>query len=381
MDVCVMPQQLNLDFDIVSVILIQHYNKNIETQLNSDEQQLLNEISDKLNEIATAQNINFNKDGFNTFVKKLYVCNFTQFGGIDELVPHSTEKSCRPNKLDFFAIIAFVGAIFILYISFVKFNELSQSIIGMSIDEVGEDAKSQVQDALSKIRELPTEEVTFLQYVWSSIQTFSCSIIETQTQRLRNIVIESLSHTVQDFTEIATRTCIPKTQVIPEGSYAISSSFTGNIDLGITFNSLVQGVTGVLSKDVITQCVSSTALLLQKRAIDELFHQQGLMLNQLTTQSTQALTFLTYGAQMGTVSVMYLVYRIKDILGTAYEQIKENITKENITEENITKKPRNKGNFRVRINKEKEEKGGNRKKYTKKNRKISKKNRKTSIKL
>ena len=375
MDVCVMPQQLNSDFDKVSDILIQHYDKNIETQLNSDEQQLLDEIADKLNEIATAQNINFNKDGFKTFVKKLYVYDFTQFGGDpdDELVPYSRKKSYMPNKFDFFAILILIGSIFILYISFVKFNELSQSMTGMSIDEVGEDAKSQVQDALSKIRELPTEQVTFLQYVWSSIQTFSCSIIATQTQRLRNIVTESLSQTVQDFTEIATRTCIPRTQVIAEGSYAISSSLTGNIDFGRVLNSLVQGATVAASPTATSSCISHTALLLQRRAIDELFHQQSLMLNQLTSQSTQAITFLTYGTRMGITSVMYLVYRTKDVLGIAYAQFRP-------TQRIQDSRSREIGPFRIT------DTGGYRKKYTRKNkknkkyRKTSKKNRKTSRK-
>jgi hypothetical protein len=365
MDVCITPQQLNSDFDKISDILIQHYDKNIETQLNSDDQQLLDEIADKLNEIATAQNINFNKDGFKTFVKKLYVYDFKQFGGDpdDELVPYSRKKSYMPNRYDFIAILLFICSIFILYISFVKFNELSQSITGMSIDEVGQDAKLQVQDALSKIRALPTEQITFLQYVWTSIQTFSCSIVETQTEKLRNIVKELLSHTVQDFTEIATRTCMPRTQVFTEGLYSI-----GSIDLGSTLNTLVQGVSGLTSASATNSCILNTVLSLKRRAIDELFHQQELILNQLTAQSTQAITFLTYGASMGTTSVMYFVYRTIDVLGIAYAQFRP------------TQRIQNSRELRpLRIT----ERGGNRKKYTKKNkkyRKTSKKHRKTSRK-
>jgi hypothetical protein len=180
----------------------------------------------------------------------------------------------------------------------------------MSIDEVGQDAKLQVEDAISKIRLLPTEQITFLQYVWTSIQTFSCSIVETQSQRLRNIITEALSNTVQDFQKIAEATCMPRTQVLPEGIY-----YAGNIDLGITLNSLVQGVTALTSASATASCISNTALILKRKAITELFDQQGLMLNQLSSQSTQAINFLTYGAYMGTTSVMYLIYRTKDILG------------------------------------------------------------------
>lgn len=358
MDVCVMPQQLNSDFDKVSDILIQHYDKKIETQLNSDEQQLLDEMADKLNEISNAQNINLNKDGFKRFVKKLYVYDFTQFGGgpPDELVPYSRKKSYMPNKYDFFAILLLISSIFILYISFVKFNELSQSVTGMSIDELGEDVKSQVQEVHSKMQTLPREEITFLQYVWSNIQTFSCSIIETQTQRFKNVVTESISNTVQDYTEIARRTCIPRTQVISEGSYFFSSYLTGDIDVGTTVNSLVQGASVVAAPTATSSCITNTALLLQKKAFEEFFHQKGLMLNQLTGQSTQAITFLTYGAQMGLASVMYLVYRTKDVLGIAYAQFRPT--------------------QRIQNSRSITEKGGNRKKNTKKNKKYRKKSKK-----
>ena len=372
MDTCVTRQQLNSDFDKISELFIRHYDKNIETQLNPHDQQLLDEVSDKLNEIADAQNINFNKDGFKTFIKKIYVYNLTQFGGDsddeeddEEETPYSIQNSYLPNRYDFFAIIIFFASIFLLYISFVKFNELSQSITGMSIDELGQDTKLQVQDALSKIGQLPTEQLTFLQYVWSSIQTFSCSIVETQSQRLRNIVTESLSHSLQDFTAIATRTCMPRTQVVTEGIYSISSSYTGDIDFGKTLNSLVQGASGLTSASTTSACISNTALLLQKKAIDELYHQRSLMINQLTAQSTQAISFLSYGTYIGTTSVMYLFYRTKDILGIAYAQFRP------------TQRVKNSRDVeQLKIT----ERGGNKKKYTRKHKKTSRKHKKTSRK-
>ena len=132
--------------------------------MNPDDQKLLDDVSDKLNEIATTQNINFNKDGFKTFIKKLYVYDFTQFGGDpdDQIVPYGRDGDSRrrvnsPNRVDFAAIIALVFGIFLIYISYVKFNELSQSVTGMDISSVSEDVKSQLQQALTEIRELPIE--------------------------------------------------------------------------------------------------------------------------------------------------------------------------------------------------------------------------------
>ena len=44
MDTCVTRQQLNSDFDKISELFIRHYDKNIETQLNPHDQQLLDEV-------------------------------------------------------------------------------------------------------------------------------------------------------------------------------------------------------------------------------------------------------------------------------------------------------------------------------------------------
>jgi hypothetical protein len=122
MELCIItPDQLNSDFYKISDFFITHYDKNIETELKPDDQQLLDDIANKLNEIASTQNVNFNKDGFKTLIKKLYIYDFTQFGGKDGLTPYST-----PNKFDLFAIIMLISSIFLLYISFLKFNELSQ---------------------------------------------------------------------------------------------------------------------------------------------------------------------------------------------------------------------------------------------------------------
>jgi hypothetical protein len=324
---CLTTNELKNELEKMSDLLMQHYNKNVETTLNSDDETFLNEIATKLNELAKGEKIKFNKEGFKTFIRKLFVYDFSKFGGDDgdELVPYSKKNKMAPNKYDFLAIVMFIASIFILYISFLKFKDLTENVSGMSLGEISSDIQTQVQDAITKIRELPVEQVTFVQYVWNSIQTFSCSIVETQSARIKNIVTESLSNMVVDFTSVATETCMPRTEVITEGAYTLSSSYIGNIDLGKTLNTLVQGVSAYTTSTTTTSCVTNTALSLQRRAIEELFHQRTLILNQLTAQSSQAIHFFTYGVSMGTTSVMYLTYRTKDILGVAYSQIRSRI--------------------------------------------------------
>jgi len=361
MNICITPEQLNNDFSKISDIFMERYKKGQVTQLNFDDQQLLDDVSDKLNKIATTQNINFNKEGFKTFIKKLYVYDFTQFGGgdfDDQIVTYdrddNNDASRRsvnsPNKFDLFAIIAVVVGIFVIYISYLKFNELSQSVVGMDISSVSEDVKTQLQQALSEIRQLPIEQVTFVQYIWSSIQTFSCSIVQQQAERIKNIVIQLLSESIVDFTAIAEKTCMPRTQVVTEGVLSL-----GNYDIGRTLNTLVQTASSITSSGATSSCISNTALALQQKALSDLFYNQQLILNQITSQSTQAINFLVYGASIGSSGVFYLIYRTKDVLKVAYTQFKSTPIKQNNNKA--------KGLFKIT------ETGGNRKKYTRKNKK------------
>lgn len=316
---CLTPVELKNDLHEMSDLLMQHYDKNMETVLEKEDETFLNEVSLKLNELAKGEKVKFNKDGFKTFIRKLFVYDLLKFGGDDgeNVVPYSKKNKKMPNKYDFFAIVMLIASIFILYISFLKFKDLTENVSGMSMSEISSDIQTQVTDAITKIRELPTEQVTFVQYIWNSIQTFSCSIVETQTSRIKNIVTESLSNMVTDFTSVATETCIPRTEVFSEGAYTVSSSYIGNIDLGKTLNTLVQTASAYSTPSATSSCVANTALSLQRRAMEELFHQRTLLLNQLSTQSSQAINFFTYGASMGTTSVMYLTYRTKELLGIA----------------------------------------------------------------
>ena len=317
---CLTPVELNEDLEQISNLLMQHYDKNNETVLKQEDETILNEVVAKLNEFAKGEKFKFNEEGFKKFIRRLFVYDFEKFGGDygEDIVPYFKKNKNTPNKYDFIAIVMLIASIFILYISFLKFNDLTKNVTHMSVDEIRTDIQDQLTDAITKIGKLQTEQVTFAKYIWSSIQTFGCSIVDTQTSRIKNIVTESLSNMVSDFTSVATETCIPRTEVFSEGAYTVSSSYIGNIDLGKTLNTLVQTATAYSSPSATSSCVANTALSLQKKALEELFYQRTLILNQLSAQSSQAINFFSYGSSMGTTSVMYLTYRTKDLLGIGY---------------------------------------------------------------
>ena len=133
---------------------------------------------------------------------------------------------------------------------------------------------------------------------------------------------------------------------------------------------IVQTASSYASSATTTSCIANTALALQQKTLHDLLYNQQLILNQITSQSTQAINFLTYGSSVASSGALYLIYRAKDVLGIAYEKFRPTQRVQNSRSRELSP-------FRIT------EIGGNRKKYTKKNkryRKASRKHRKVSRK-
>jgi hypothetical protein len=60
------------DIDKIAGLMMDQYNLGVEATLNSQEEELLEQVTDKLNELFTQENMAFNPDGFKSIIKKLY---------------------------------------------------------------------------------------------------------------------------------------------------------------------------------------------------------------------------------------------------------------------------------------------------------------------
>jgi hypothetical protein len=98
------------------------------------------------------------------------------------------------------------------------------------------------------------------------------------------------------------------------------SSSLGTFDFGKALNSIVQVASSVSSASATSSCITNTALALQQKSLNDLFYNQQLILNKITSQSAQAIAFFTYGVSLGTSGALYLIYRTKDVLRIAYTQ-------------------------------------------------------------
>jgi hypothetical protein len=225
------------------------------------------------------------------------------------------------NKYDFFMTFIFLVSFGCLYVSFLKFNDITKSVTGIYIHETGKFVKQQLFECINKTKEMEMtgHTFTFFEYIWTILQTFSYEVIEIQRNKIRDIVVENLSVLMEDFKMIAEKTCIPRTEVMKEGNYYLTSPIgtiytDNNIDLGKIVNSVVQFATVITNVQTTSTCITNTALSLQKRAFEELFVQKSLMLNRISAQSSQSIQFLMYGISTGTSCFLYLIFRTKFII-------------------------------------------------------------------
>ena len=213
------------------------------------------------------------------------------------------------RKYDFMALISFFVAIILIYISYTKYNEISNKIFDKSLMDATSDVSitfyNQINTALDDVRQLSSIELTFVQYVWKSISTFSCSIVQQQTTLITNIVFETAQNCINNFTEIATKQaqliCSPRTQVLSETDFG---------EIGRLFNDLTRIVSSAISIEDTNICIVRQTGTEIERYISNMNYNRNTLMNEISTLSSQAMGFLSWGARIGYPSTMYLTYRI-----------------------------------------------------------------------
>jgi hypothetical protein len=306
-EICLSPDKLKSEFEKISQMLMQHYDKNIETQLQPDDENFLNEVADKLDILTNNAGIEFNREGFKTLVKKLYVYDFTQFGGVNGLVPYSNRRG--PNKYDFFSIIALVVSIIMLYIAFIKFNDLAKTITGSGVGEISSSVRDQISDALAEIEDLDMEDTTFLDYVWNSFCLFGESIVKRQMDAFKNIIIEVIKTTTLNLEEKMKNACMAPSEIVETGKW-----FVGNFDVGNWFNKGTNALVTLSTAQESSTCVLRTTLQVTRQEINTLLNSLELLVTRIDIQTSQISKLIRYGTSIGVSAIGYLGYRVLEVL-------------------------------------------------------------------
>ena len=280
------------NFDEVISYLFDHYQRNETAILDTNEIELLNNVSEKTESIFTSYGIQFNKEGFKTLVERLYPKNI-MFGGDDEILDYTNtpRKKMMFSIYDFVAILGLIASIYIIYLSFIQFNEMSCNITGNSIIELPSVVKDQLSES---IKSLSGEELSYLSYMYKIFINFSNNIVSQQQKQISKLIHTTLNAAIPDFTDRINSQCLTN-----------ETGWTG------FFESTTRSI---ISPTATTNCITRMTEILMHRFLNDQNEQINTLLTGLNTRTTQIQDLVFYGTKLGYASMGYLTYRIPQIL-------------------------------------------------------------------
>jgi len=364
--ICFTSPQTKADLDKLGSILLQHYNKNIETTLNEDDESLLNNVTKQLEELSKNSNVEFNSEGFKSFIKKLYIYDLTQYGGDppDEIVPYSSgqEKSYSGRSsismtiaADFMALLGFFTSLFLFYLVYENLTAITQGVTGYTPVGVGEEVMEQFEIAREEVRKLDTSQLSYLHFFYQIFSTFGCSVVETNIANIQQIFLIGLQNSFRGISARVTSACLTSSQ-------EVSSRSTIGM-LSSLFNIASSPTASLMCVNERTK-IETSLIQAQVNAL-----QDSLFL-EISTRAQQISGNITLSLQIGIPCATYLMTRIVYVTTPIMTKIS-----------NSMKTPRNKNGREMRPFRITET--GGRKKNTKKNNKKKKtyrENNKTSRK-
>jgi len=226
---CFTSPQTKADLDNLGSILLQHYNKNVEATLNEPDKDLLNKVTDQLEELSKNSNVNFNSEGFKSFIKRVYVYDLTQYGGDppDEIVKYSSgqENSYSGRSsvsmtitADFMALLGFFTSLFLLYLVYENLTAITQGVTGYTPVGVGQEVMEQFEIAREEVRRLDTSQLSFLQLFYQIFSTFGCSVVETNIANIQQIFLIGLQNSFRGISTRVTSACLTSSQEVSSRS-------------------------------------------------------------------------------------------------------------------------------------------------------------------
>ena len=295
----------------LSELMMEQYNKGQESVLDEEEQTTLNNVAEYFSNYCKEESIEFNENGFKNFVIKLYPKNSTQFGGYgeDTIVPYNQPKTNTRAQFivsDFYAILAFLSSIFMIYLAYIKLNQIIINTSGMGLNELSEQIKNDITSAIDAVNNMQSNDLTFLQFVYRSISTFSCSIVDSQMLNAQLFVITAIESSFINARRLlitnAQQVCGLKTQVLSE-DWGV---------LGKIINTASAVATTYTSRDSVSDCVNQVTQETISKIYDDQKHIVSMLTLQFSTQSKQISDLLTIAVRIGVPSALYLLNRLKD---------------------------------------------------------------------
>ena len=312
MTTCIKPKDYNTTFGY----LLEQYNLNKEADLDSAEKKYLDNVSKKLSKIFKKNKMEFNEDGFKSLVVRLYPKNAT-FGGSHEKITVYTntktdneneEEKFRVNQFDFYAIIGLLVAVFFCWIAFVKMNELSVSTSGLTIENISSQLVKDIQAAVEDVKRIPGDEMSFLKFIFTSVSTFSCSVVNKKIQHIQAFVATAITESIKNAGQIVLESahshCGLSTKVLSE-DWGI---------VGSLVNTISSASTGLMTQSSTSQCILNISAAELQKLADAQSYALKIVGAKITTQGAQISDLLSVSAKLGAASIGYLTYRASTLV-------------------------------------------------------------------
>jgi len=354
--ICFTSIQSKSDLDKLGYILLENYNKNIETTLNQDDEALLNKVAEQFEELFQKSNVKFNNEGFKSFIKRVYVYNLEQYGGDDdEIMPYSFNKVnsysdrssiAKTICADFIALLGFFISVLLFFIAYQNVISITQGLTGYTPVEVGQEVMDQYNVAIEEVRRLNTSQLSWLQFFFQIFSTFGCSIVESNIGNIQLIIINGLQNSFSGISTRVTSACL------------ISSDRHSTIDMVSSLLNLVS------APSTTSTCVNERIKIETSLIQAQVTALQDSLFLEISTRAQQISGNITLSLRIGIPCTTYLMARIVYVTTPVFRRIGNSITKNGGNRKKNTRKNNKHRKTYYRKNKK------NSKKHIKKTRKL-----------
>jgi hypothetical protein len=304
-------------FSIVNNYLTNKYNKNKIAILSPVQQDILDKITEKLNEICKVNNISFNKNGFQTLVKTVYepnneITNTTsgimlKGGDSDDeneeeykqVVSYKTSK--KLILFDFLSVVFFISSIIFFYLAYINLNTLSKDITNKSLNEIAGETREIVLKVIDELNKMDHEEISYIEFMFSILRLSYSELCNTTTERLTNFIKITIVNVFNEYkNSFMEETCRPASNILSEDYGLLASIVNGAANLA---QSIASSTSYTQCQQKLLENASDLALAQQRKMINDfiasIFLRKDIIINNIK-----------YGYSFGSTALIYLAYRI-----------------------------------------------------------------------
>ena len=245
MNMCLNSTEANSIF----TYLLQQYIRNEIAEIDIEEVEILNKISNELEKLFLEQNVFFNKANFILLIKRLYPNDIMMGGDGDEIVDYTNVPRRKRvfNKNDFFGILYFLSGFVLILLSFIRINEGLKNITGTNSSQIAQNLWDSIKTSTDG---LSAQQLGILKYMYQMFinvcNNFYVNQKEAASQQMMTILWTSV---IPEYYETILKTC-----GFPDMREATLTNFNGVLKI------LDYGASVVTNAATLNTCVATQAM-------------------------------------------------------------------------------------------------------------------------